>query len=243
MKRVLLLHGLCCICLCQAAVSQNKSEDSASFQSAYAKSIEIYHQSIYPSTTLYNGAKYTGYPFPFKEGHPYFISAVTGVGSIEKGGVLYNDVKFLFDIVRERLIVFSPEQEAILITNDLIKSFAIHNYHFIHVRDQNASIRAGYYALLYDGSVQVLWKNWKIIRSVIEQSSEQRYIDERNQYYLKKGDKYYPISGKRDVLKILKDKKAELQQLIRKEDLSFRKSEIAKSLTRIAGYYDQLIKQ
>lgn len=243
MKRIFLLQGLCCACLSQAAVSQNKSEDSASFQSAYAKSIEVYHQAIYPSTTLYNGAKYTGYPFPFKEGQPYFVSSVTGTGNIEKGGVLYKNVKFLFDIVRERLIVFNPEGEAILITNDLVNSFTIHNYHFVQARHQNSSIRAGYYALLYDGTVKVLWKPWKVIRSVIEQSSEQHYIDEKNQYYLEKGDRYYPVSGKRDVLRVLKDRKQELQQLIRKEDLSFRKNEIAKSLTRTAGFYDQLIKQ
>lgn len=243
MKRAFLLQSLCCVCLSPAVISQNKTDDSVSFQSAYAKSIEVYHKAIYPSTTLYNGAKYTGYPFPFKEGQPYFVSAVTSEGNIEKGGVVYKNVRFLFDIVRERLIVFNPEGEAILITNDQVNSFSIHNYHFVSVRNENSSIRNGYYALLYDGTVKVLWKPWKVIRSVIEQSSEQRYIDERNQYYLKQGERYYPVSGKRDVLRILKDRKQELQQLIRKEDLSFRRNEIAKSLTRIAGYYDQLINQ
>lgn len=219
------------------------SEDSASFQSAYAKSIEVYHHAIYPSTTLYSGAKYTGYPFPFKEGQPYFMSSVTSTGNIEKGGVLYKDVRFLFDLVRERLIVFNPQGDAILITNDLITSFTIHDYHFIQVREKNSPIRDGYYALLYDGAVKVLWKPWKVIRSVIEQTAEQHYVDEKNQYYLKKGDRYYPVSRKSDVLRVLKDRKQELQKVIRKENLSFRKKEIARSLTRIAGYYDQLIKQ
>ena len=177
MKRIFLLHGLCCVCLSQAVVGQNKSEDSASFHSAYAKGIEVYHQAIYPSTTLYNGARYTGYPFAFKEGQPYFISAVTATGDIDRASVLYKNVKFLFDIVRERLILFNPENEAILVSNDLINSFNIHNYHFIHVREQEASVRSGFYALLYDGNVKVLWKPSKVIRSIIEQTAEQRYID------------------------------------------------------------------
>ena len=243
LNKTILLGVICCITITNTVFSQAINNDSVSLKSAYARSLEVYHKALYPSTTLYSGVRYSPYAFRFQEGHPFFVSAETFTGSIEKDGVQYLNVRFIFETVRQVIIVFNPDGDAILMDNDRISGFNLHGYKFTHVPDDNGFVKGGFYAVLYDGSVKVMYKPLKVIRSVIAQSKEEFFIDEKHLYYIKKGNKYYPVSRKRDVLKVLRDRKEELQQLIRKEHLEFRKKNISATLIRVAGYYDKLINQ
>ncbi len=240
LRKSLLLNLIGFIVLTDSAAAQQSIDDSLSLQSAFAKSLVVYHKALYPSATLYSGIKYSGYPFPFKEGHPFFVTTETDTGSVEKDGVLYHDVRFIYEIVRQIIIVFNPQGDAILINGDRVSAFDLHGYHFIRVSGDSSSVKSGFYALLYNGNVKVLYRPVKLIRSVIDDRKEERFIDEKNYYYLRKGNEYYPVSRKKDVLKVLRDKKPELQQIIRKEHLQFGRREISASLIRVATYYDKL---
>jgi hypothetical protein len=58
---------------------------------------------------------------------------------------------------------------------------------------------------------------------------------------VRKNNTYYPISSQGSLLSVFKDKKKELQQYIRSNEIKYRK-EPEDAMVKIATYYDHLIK-
>ena len=61
----------------------------------------------------------------------------------------------------------------------------------------------------------------------------------KNDYYMKKGDAYYKIGSKGSVLKLLKDKKSELQKYIKQNNINYGDNP-EDAMAKIASYYDHL---
>lgn len=237
-----MLTIICWIILFHPANSQTRIPDSAS-SLAYAKSLEVYHQALNPPTGLFNGARYYGYPFLFKEGHPYFVSPQPYQGNIQKHGVNYDSVGFIYDLVREQLIVYNQEGDAILIHQEDVTGFSLNGSRFIRMIGIDSEADTAFYAVLYDGNTKLYMRPVKTLQSVIDQyTGELFYIEEHNQYFLKKAGVFFPVTTKKEVLRILKDKKPELQQYIRKEHLSFKKTYLTATLKKLTSYYDSISK-
>ena len=65
------------------------------------------------------------------------------------------------------------------------------------------------------------------------------YFDPAIDYYIRKNNTYYSVSSQGSMLTILKDKKKELQQYIRANQIKFRKDP-EEAMVKIASYYDHL---
>jgi len=117
------------------------------------------------------------------------------------------------------------------------------NTTFIYIKTDTAKsgISPGIYALLYDHNDNMLLKRNR--KEITEELSTGegilRYINDNNSFAIKKGDRYYPVSGKKDVLSVYADKKKQLQQYIRKNKLDF-KHDKDNALTKAVVYYDSL---
>ena len=68
----------------------------------------------------------------------------------------------------------------------------------------------------------------------------ENYFNAKDEYFLKKGNTYYNLSASQgSILKLLKDKKSELQQYIKSNKIRFRDNP-EDALARIAAQYDHL---
>ena len=77
-----------------------------------------------------------------------------------------------------------------------------------------------------------------------ELSSEQgilRRILVKVNYYIGKDNSYFPVTNKKDVMAIYKDRKKEVRDYISNNGLSFRNNK-EEAITKVSAYYDQLIK-
>jgi hypothetical protein len=99
-------------------------------------------------------------------------------------------------------------------------------------------MKPGFYDELYNGKSQVLVKRSKDIQTITSGTAE-NYFDLTTKYFFKKNHIYYSISSQGSLINILKDRKKELQQYIRANQIKFR-SDPEEAMVKIASYYDHL---
>ena len=133
------------------------------------------------------------------------------------------------------------------LVSDRVHDFSLPNHHFVRVVADSSSagnqvVSTGFYEQLYGGKVEVLAKRTKNLQSGVDASASVivGYFLSNNQYYLRKGNTYYSISSQSSFLNVLKDKKSQLQQYIRDNNIKFKQDREA-AMVKIASYYDQLI--
>lgn len=227
--------------------AQTGDDDSSLYNASLKYATDNYHKAVYPEIGLYNGREYINYNFSFREGQPYFESDnEDSAGSIVYDGILYEKVPLMLNLVTEQVIINDPSGvHRISLNNDRVSSFTLFNHNFVRLTEDSLNkneIRTGFYDMLYKGKIFVFKKIQKEIDeklSVTEGSLIRVY--EHDNYYIKKEDRFYSISTKKQVLHVLKDRRKELQQFIRKNRLKIRKHK-DRALPAIAGWYDSINK-
>ena len=204
--------------------------------------IRFYHQSIGFHAELYNGPQPEPY-LSFTEGDPYFKTSTFSSGTVGYNGLIYREVPILYDLVRDELIIRHPQGDAFSVTMEKVDSFSFSGHYFIKLKiDSTTSplTKSSFYEKVFAGRIMLLARNRKFIQEQSGTTSFERKIYERNQYYLLKDGKYYPVKNKKSLLAVLKDKRNELQHYIRKNNLEFRDN-IKAYMTQVVAYYDQLM--
>lgn len=231
-------------CYAHTSSAQALSSDTSSYSVAVQNAINSYHTSLFPEPNLYNGSEYVDYAYTINEGIPFFISPDFVTGTVTYNNILYNNVPLMYDLVKEEVVIRDAYgRNKITLHNERISDFTLLNHHFVKLTADtlNSSvIRTGFYDLLYNGRTGVYKKQVKkILESITISQGLRRTIDEQVAYFIRKDNKFYEVSGKKSVLRILKDKKKNIQQFIKKNRLNLRKQKDY-SLTEIAAYYDEL---
>ena len=143
--------------------AQSSTDDSLSLIKTINNAVDLYYQSSGDQSRLYNGTEYTGYPFSFVEGSPFFLTNQPQRGSVMYDGVEYRDVNLQYDEL-SGLLIMQDENHRIQLSNDRISGFAIGNNPFIRFVKDSLSPpepETGFYNILYDGQLSVLKKGIK----------------------------------------------------------------------------------
>ena len=233
---------VCMISGCMQLYAQQPGGDQAAVYNA----VQVYHKAMNPETGLYNGSQYLDYTFKLKEGIPFFQSTRFTEGSIMYDGVLYEKVPMLLDLVTGSVVIKDPSAIFWLqLINEKVSRFTIGENSFVRVVADslaaNSVVRTGFYQELHKGKITMLKRHTKTIQEKIDQlDGVQRYIDDSRSYYIKKNDQYYAVNSKASLLKVLKDKKSEINQYIRKHKLDLRNDKDY-AFAAVAAYYDDLV--
>jgi hypothetical protein len=247
-KYLYLSLGICSACLfiCKNSLAQNALTDTSSQQNALNNTLSLFYSSLSNQSPLYNGPEYSFYD-PIIKGNAYYadVNAFTP-GTVFYDRLLFRGVPMLYDLFSDKVVVllFNHFSKFSLI-NERVQSFDYLNHHFININadtlSNNTVLKSGFYDELYKGKLQVLVKRSKNIQtSTGGQLGPESYFNPAIDYYLRKNNTYYKISGKGSMLDVLKDKKKEIQQYIRTNKINFRK-EPEDAMVKIASYYDHLI--
>ena len=105
----------------------------------------------------------------------------------------------------------------------------------------NDGLRDGFYDLLYDGNVKILAKRRKTISEDLSHQVLKVSFNEKNNYYLFRDNRYYSIKSKGSLLKVLKDKRKELNQFANKRKAEFNLNKEL-GFVKLAEHYDQISK-
>ena len=207
--------------------------------------LSVYHHALYPETGLYNGAEYLPYPFPFVEDQPFFTSDRPLAGSVVYKGILYENLKLMYDVTRQQLVLIQPYNlQKIRLTTAHVKAFTLANHQFTKIIADSlskANISTGYYEVLFTGKTVKLLKHIKkdISEELTSTYGVLYHLKDNNHYYVEKDGAYYEITNQRSVLAIFSDKKKEMTPFVRKYKPA-RKGDNEQTYKLIAKYYDEL---
>ncbi|CAN5518156.1 hypothetical protein BH11BAC5_BH11BAC5_01130 [soil metagenome] len=236
------------ICFFLSSVQKITAQSSDSVNAFYFQAIHnaalVYHQAFGDQKGLYNGSQYIEYPYKFKEGDPYFNMPYPEPGSVLYDGVAYDSVLMRYNEITDELVI-NYYIERIQLLKPKIEKFHFFNSDFIKIEKDSLSrnlISNGFYNLLYRGKISLLKKE---IKTIVESSSINvellSYVEEKDYYYIKKDGRYYSIKRKNDFFDLLSDKRRELKEFVKVNDLNFRRDR-QKMLTQATAYYDSLKK-
>jgi hypothetical protein len=220
------------------------TSDTLSTHAAFNKVTDNFYKSIGQQSHLYNGREYDYYPSNIK-GNAYLMDVnVWSPGSVDYDGYLYKNVNMLYDINKDELVILLYNKVTkISLLTERIKSFDLLGHHFIYIQNNplsNNSVNTGFYDQLYAGNIKLLVKRSKSIQNSSSSQTIETYFSPSTDYYLYKNGGYYKVNSKGSFMDVLKDKKKELQQFIKSNNISINKKDREQAMVKLAEYYDHL---
>jgi hypothetical protein len=226
------------ICISSGTCAQQPS-DSVLYKKSLTNIHEIYFKEIGDNAQIYhgrefirNGQKASGFPF--------FESDNLLVSSVFYQGTKYPDQNVYYNIVSDELVTNNyPHNAFIVLSPDKVDSFIIQQHVFIPLTSDklNHLENDGYYDQLYAGEPGLYAKRQKSF--VVGSGSEETKYIQHDDYYIKLNNVFYGVSGKSELLDVLKDQKDVLKKYIRTNKLNFKK-DLESSLVLTTVYYSQL---
>jgi len=233
------------ICAATTSFSQNLQSDTDLREGVLESTVTSYFNSIGNQSRLYNGPEYTFYD-PIIKGNAYLFDTNDFVpGSVEYDGFSYKGVPMMYDLFKDYVVVLLPNKSAkISLLSDRVQNFDCLGHHFVYVDadtlSNNKGVNTGFYDQVYKGKTEILVKRSKNIQNTSgSPGATETFFTSKKEIYLKKDGVYSSISNEGSLLNILKDKKKELKQYIRNNQVNFG-GEQELAIIKVASYYDQL---
>ena len=234
------LYFLSVFSLCGRTYGQ--ASDSAAQQQSLQYATALYAETIADESHLYNGTQYVNYDKYYVEGHQFFRTDEAAVGGIFYDGTWYAQVPMLYDIMLDKIVLEHPASEFQLsLINEKVKYFTFLDHTYINLEKDSlvgTNLKTGFYDLLHHGKIQLLAKRTKNLQEQATQEGMKGHFEQVNKYYIRKENIYYPVKDKRSVLKVLPDKKKELQRYAREQKLKFGKNR-EKAILQLTRFYDK----
>jgi hypothetical protein len=243
MARLYLYIGIVFCSGLSRSFAQTTLNDSSFYQNAINNIIHLYTDSVKESLHLYSGTEFTG-GYRSSAGHPFFENAEPQQGAIFYNGVRYPDVLLKYDLTKDEVIFINPNNNlSIKLITQKIAGFSIKGRLFIQIPEAKGMANfpgAGFYEILYDGTVQVLAKRTKRLRQAAKAEDLAKF-KQTNTYYVRKDSAWYEIDNKKSLLAVCRDYKTEVIKFMQQENLNF-KSDPEPTLVKVIDYYIQLKK-
>ena len=230
--------------LVKNAAAQQPLPDSLSVQDiAIAEAVAVFHQAAGLQSQLYKGKLHISYS-PAMQGSAYYLSNDVQAGTIEYDHIVFKNVPMWYDEVSDKVVVQHFNKiSAFELTSERVDNFSIGDHQFIRIVRENDNAMntppTGFYEVLSSGNLTVLARRKKLVAEFIENMEVKKRIDNKESFYAKKSGLYYAVNNERSLYNVIKDKKTEVQQYLRKNKLKLRKTPDL-ALTRAAVLYNQL---
>ncbi len=196
-------------------------------------------------TRLVNGKFYFP-PHALADGHPYFKSADWIRGSVTLNGETFSGVNLNYDIYNDNLIYLDESRGGIririLLNKNQVKNFTIEDHTFIRVElpSDNGMPKKQYFEVLYEGKVGLLKKWTKKFETMATQDRPYgRYSDPGITCYIMKDGEFSKITTNSSLIKILDDKKNEINKYIKENRIRVRKA-TDQQMIGLFRYYDSI---
>ena len=194
-----------------------------------------------PDSRLFNGYEYIRNGTPAK-GFPFFDSDGLQKALLSYDGILYREIPLEYDLVLDEVVIHDYTGKALIgLISEKVDHFSIgsHSFRYIPANAGPGAPPPGFCeVLLSSGRISLLARREKKLIFPSNREDAARY-DQRNYYYLRHGDRFYPVDSKDALLAVLKDKNDLLKKYIRGNHIRFSR-QLEKALTQTTAYYLQL---
>ena len=151
-------------------------------------------------------------------GDPFFLSGDFLSGNVFFNGREFRNLKIRYDICNDEVILYVNSQTIITLNKEMTNEFTIEFqkrlHHILNMGNDSASLLNGFVNVLYDGPTALFVKYIK----KVDIQSLNRLNDEfyqQHRIYIRKDGAIVHVSGKRDLFKLLEDRKTEIRNYIK----------------------------
>lgn len=224
----------------QRAWGQPTPPDTALLAAASHRLSQQYTSGRSGELGLYNGPEYLDYLRSNTQGNPFFAYDNAQPATLVYAGHTYPNVLLRYDLLRGQLVLAPPgSARQLRLVNEQVASFTLSGHSFIRlVVDSSAGspVRTGFYDLLVEGPVRLLAAHRKVRQSSSRAEGVQSEILARDEYFVYKDHRYYPVSKGADVVRLFPQNKAALRQYMRDNNLNFRPEGREQALAALVRY-------
>ncbi len=202
------------------------------------KNTDLQQDTLKADQYLYIGREWMNL-FYMVEGDQFLFSNKFLTGSVTIQGRSYRDISIKYDVFKDEILIPNKNGGVLQLNKEMVDSFKIlfqnRSYLFTKIMEEPIS---GYVNVLYKGRCAVYVKYIKKIKKLaVEGTFDEFYLVSR--IYFEEDNVFYPISGKRDLLNVIKDEKDLIRSFIKKNRLKISKGK-PESLIPVARYFDSL---
>jgi hypothetical protein len=222
--------------------------DTTFLKVASANVVQRYTDLIKDQKALYSGTEYKELPETSHE-YPYFISLNPPVDDEyfwRSGDIVYNEeyypnVTLLYDLTADMVVTENWAGDDIMLVKEKVSSFVIDDLEFRNfVQAEKIGLpKDGFYEVLYKGPTQVVGRHTKTKQEKVDQTRVTTYYIYKQRYYVLKNGKFYSISTKGNLMKLLRDQKSGLRTFIRENKIKVSKK-TPYTFAQVAAHYDTL---
>ncbi len=223
-----------------SAVSINSIAGYCSKDNIIATEFQTEEQdTLIMNQMLYNGKVWIGLYYSVY-GTEFLFSKEWISGDVMINGILFTNVLLKYDIYNDDLITPYRNKKVLILNKEIIDNFTLHfdnrEFRFLNLKENESM--DGYYQVYYDGIIK-LYKKWRKKR--VQFAIEARYDEFQSDdvLYLVKADVFYEISSKRNLLKLLGDRKQELKNYLKENRIRI-DVKSPDSIIPVLEYYDNM---
>jgi len=170
-------------------------------------------------------------------------------------GILYTSDNTIFysnlmyDIYRDKLIAYHRAAKAFIeLEGEFIRRFKLYenegDLEFVNVelkKGRTGIQQGGFFQVLFESErLDLLRKHYKTYAEVLTQRKYQVQFKKQERLVMRKGNLYFTVRNKRDLLKHYPESETELKRYFRRSRVNFRNSSDSQ-LTGVAQYLDNLV--
>ncbi|MBG6234987.1 hypothetical protein IWX76_001555 [Pedobacter sp. CAN_A7] len=201
-----------------------------------------FEKSIGQQSGVYNGRDFEFY-HPSIEGSAFFQDATFFTnGTIHYDGFVYRNVPLMYDMHKDLVVsLFHDGFSKYSFISEKVSEFDMLGHHFVRIVQNSAgtSLNSGFYDQVYNGKLKILVKRSRELKEESSIQELKNVFRDHNKYYLKKDQQYYNVGSKKAFMKLFKERKSQLQRVLKDADIIFRK-EPERALVLLATSYDNL---
>lgn len=157
-------------------------------------------------------------------------------------GSYFAQVPLPYEPGQNQVVLFdSVRNVTIQLVSDKVAAFTLGSHRFLRLRaDSTVALATGFCELLVDGPTRLLARRTKTATKVVGGQGIRGAHEPAPRFFVQRQNRYYPVVKLGQVLRVLADKKPELQQFARSSQLRFRDASRAASLTQLLQCYAEL---
>ncbi len=183
---------------------------------------DAYYDAFNIHLPIYNGRIFSLYP-PSITGHALFPETQWATVSVLYDGLWYKAVG-RYDQYTDELVIRNPDSTFTFILNrSRISSFIIEGKTFVNLDTAISKQTNGFYELIADGPFAVYSKHVVLLNEDISGPVVEKSFSKQRTFYVRKNGLFQQVRTKKTFNALIKDKKREVLQALREDNLTFKK--------------------
>ena len=167
---------------------------------------------------LYNGPEFLNVYTVEDNAHQFFKTKDFRLGSVTYDGEIYTNVRLVYDIYEDQLIIRVQNQNGttnqFLLLKEKVRRFSIDDRYFVNIIDPGEARdkSSGFYEILVLNNIVKLYKKHrKKVSKVLRNSSvSYKFFEQKPEYFISIDRGIYPIKTRKDLMALFPDYKKEL---------------------------------